>query len=495
MYSNKPTGVVFIVLSIICSQVAAEPSLTIYNQDFAVVRQRLGLNLKKGVNEIQVTDITAQLEPDSVILRDSEGRRAIRILEQNYRADPVSQGLLLSSYEGKEIDFLVINDDGSAKIVRGRIIRSGYIPIASRYGSRYRRTENVISQPVIEVDEQLRFSLPGEPLFPSLSDDNILKPTLGWLLQADTDGMLDAELGYITSGMSWEADYSMLAEGTDDTIDMIGWVTIENRSGKTFENANIKLMAGDVSKIREARYGGMGGYGGGMEAAYDESVTEQAFEDFHLYTLNRPTTLRDSQTKQVEFLRAEGVKAPRIYVYDGSKLSRRPRNADTNQVLYERNYGTNSNPKVWIMRELKNSKDNNLGISLPKGRMRFYRKDDDGQLEFTGENVIDHMPEDETVRLYTGNAFDLIGDRIRTDYQIETSRQTLDESFEIKVRNHKKSEAVEVRVVEHLYRWSSWEILQKSQDFTKTDSRTIEFHLNVQPGGEKTVTYKVRYSW
>ncbi len=497
MYYNRLAGVVFFILIVICCPVLAEPSITIYNQDFAVVRERLSLNLKKGINEVHLTDITAQLEPDSVILRDPEGKHAIQILEQNYRADPVSQGLLLSLYEGKEIDFLITNNDGSIKTVRGMIIRSGYTPVTGRYGFRNRRnSEDEISQPVIEVDKQIRFSLPGEPLFPSLADDTILKPTLHWLLQADNDGALDAELGYITSGMSWEADYSMLAQTEDDTIDMIGWVTIENRTGKTFENVSIKLIAGDISKIRRGASGGMGGYGGAVqEEYYMLSVSEEAFEDFHLYTLIRPTTLRDSQTKQVEFLRAEGVKAEKIYVYDGTMLSRTQINYKESRIRYERDFGTGSNPKVWIVRELKNYEDNNLGIPLPKGLMRFYKKDGDGQLEFTGENTIDHMPKDETVRVYTGNAFDLVGERTRLDYKVDTSRETLDESFEIKVRNHKENEAVEIRVVEHLYRWSTWEIVQKSADFIKTDGRTIEFRITVPAGGEKVITYKVHYTW
>ena len=161
----------------------------------------------------------------------------------------------------------------------------------------------------------------------------------------------------------------------------------------------------------------------------------------------------------------------------------------------DRNYGTQSNPKVWVMREFKNSKENHLGIPLPKGRMRFYQRDDDGRLEFIGENTIDHTPRDETVRVYTGDAFDLVGERRRTDYQIDTTRNWLDEAFEIKVRNRKESGSVEIRVVEHLYRWINWQIAEKSDPFTKTDSQTIEFRVQVPAGQEKVVTYKVHYTW
>jgi hypothetical protein len=371
MNQKRCCEIAIVAVLVLDLAVMAQPPLTIYNQDFAVVRQPLSLDLQRGANEVRVTDITAHMEADSVILRDPAGKRAIQILEQNYRADPISQGLLLSLYEGKEIQFLVRKQD-TDEIVSGRIIRSGYVPHQSgmqRYGQQYAMQQRAYAygeagQPIIEVDGKLRFSLPGEPLFPALTDDTILKPTLHWVLETDKAGKLDAELSYVTGGMSWEADY-----------------------------------------------------------------------------------------------------------------------------------GTQSNPKVWVMREFKNSKENHLGVPLPRGRMRFYRRDDDGQLEFTGENLIDHTPRDETVRVYTGDAFDLVGERRRTDYRIDTERHWLDESFEIKVRNRKEQGAVEIRVVEHLYRWVNWEIVEKSDPFVKTDSQMIEFRIQVPAGKEKVATYKVHYTW
>jgi hypothetical protein len=484
---------------------AAESSLTIYNQNFAVVRESLPLDLQQGTNEVSVTDITAHLEPDSVILRDPQGRRTLQILEQNYRADPISQGLLLSLYEGKEIDFLVPKSDGQEAVVRGTIIRSGYQPHQSgmqRYGHQYAQRQAVYAygeagQPIIEVDGKLRFSLPGQPLFPSLADDTILKPTIRWVLETDTPGKLEAEFGYITGGMSWEADYSMLAQTQGEIIDVIGWVTMDNQSGRTFENARIKLMAGDVSKIQPEGYGG-GNYelATRLDDPTQAPVSERAFEEYHLYTLSRPTTLHDRETKQVEFLRAEGVQAQRLYVYDGARIDRnRYRGYSPDSLRQDRDYGTQSNPKVWVMKEFKNSQANHLGIPLPKGRMRFYQRDDDGRLEFVGENTIDHTPRDETVRVYTGNAFDLVGERRRTNYQIDVTSQCLDEVFEIKLRNRKSEGSVELRVVEHLYRWINWEIRDPSDAFTKTDSQTVEFRVPVPAGQEKVVTYKVHYTW
>ncbi len=483
---------------------AAEPSLTIYNQNFAVVREQLALNLKKGTNEIKFNDITMHLEPDSVILRDPKSKRDIQILEQNYRADPISQGLLLSLYEGKEIEFLTTEKEGQEKKIKGKIIRSGYTPrqvsplgqYANQSG--YYSTSYESSQPIIEVDGKLRFSLPGQPLFPSLTDDVILKPTLNWLIRTEESGKLDAELSYVTSGMTWAADYSMLAPVKGDKLDMIGWVTMDNQTGMTFDNAKIKLMAGDVSKIQpQLPYAQYSEVDVQLNASMllEPTVSEKTFEEYHLYTLNNPTTLRDRETKQVEFVRAGDINSKTIYVYDGARIDRNYYGYSMQNIRNNPEYGTQSNPKVWVMREFKNSKENNLGIPLPKGVLRFYRQDEDGQLEFVGENTIDHTPKDEKVRVYTGNAFDLVGERIRKDFQRSNNNDWVDESFEIKVRNHKEKDTVEIRVVEHLYRWINWEIVQKSDNFEKTDSQTIEFRVQLEPGQEKTITYKVHYTW
>jgi hypothetical protein len=490
----------------LCGVAGAEPALTIYNQNFAVVRETVPLELERGVNPaVAFTDITAHVEPDSVMLRDPAGKRDLRILEQNYRADPVSQGLLLSLYEGKTIDFLVLRGDSQKKMA-GTIVRSGYTPhvsAMSRYGQAYAHTQSARAygpsgQPIIEMDGELRFGLPGTPLFPALTDDTILKPTLNWVIEANKGGPLDAELCYVTGGMTWEASYNLVAPEKDNVLDVVGWVTMDNQSGKTFENAKIKLMAGDVSKIEEGRREAMAfrgqpmGFGGG---GMGPPVSEKAFDEYHLYTLARRSTLRDRETKQVEFLRAEGVKADRFYVYDGAKIDwRRYRGWTLESIRNDRGYGTECNPKVWAMCEFENKKSNGLGIPLPKGRTRFYRRDDDGQLEFTGENVIDHTPTDETVRVYIGSAFDLVGERRRMDYQIDHSRCTLDETFEVRLRNHKKAPIV-IRVVEHLYRGKTWEIRQPSEPFVKLDSQRIEFRLQVQPDEEATLTYAVHYTW
>jgi hypothetical protein len=461
----------------------AQPALTIYNQDFAVVRDIVSLDLKSGANPVIYSGATAQVEPDSVILRDPAGKHSLQILEQNYRNDPVSQELLLSLFEGKTIDFqseLLKDNTTVRENIPGKIVRSGYVLGGNN------------EQPIIEVNGKLQFTLPGEPLFPDLGNDTILKPAFNWLLQSDTPGKFDAEVGYITGGFDWSASYNLVSPEKGDIVDLVGWITMNNNSGKTFEDARIKLMAGDVNKIQPQNRPMLAGYARkamAMDAKEAPAVSEKAFDEFHLYSIARPTTLHDHETKQVEFVHAEKMYAPTIYVYDGAEGYR------FYGLNMDQGWGASDNKKVLVQREFKNAETNQLGIALPAGKLRFYRRDDSGQLQFVGENTIDHTPRNETVRVTTGNAFDLVGERKQTDFKVDRAEKWIDETFEIKLRNRKKDQPVEIRVVEHLYRWSNWNITAKSDDFVKKDSQTIEFRVPVKPDEEKTVTYTVHYSW
>ena len=464
---------------------SAQPALTIYNQDFAVIRETVPLDLKPGVNEVKFADVTSQVEPDSVVLRDPAGGLKLQLIEQGYRSDAVSQGLLLSLYEGKTIDFLSTDSTGGERRIRGEIVRSGYVPGG--------RTE----APIIKVDGTLRLSLPGEPLFPALADDTVLKPTLSWHLESDRPSRLNAELSYVTEGLSWSAAYNFVAPESGETVDVIGRVTMLNTRGKTFENALVKLMAGDVAKLAPT---------GRIEAfaMMDEAkalgrgaapvVTEKAFDEFHLYSLAHPLTLHDGETKQVEFMSASSVVAPVIYVYDGASYRTTAGNG--------RNYGATGNTKIWVMREFKNSGENHLGMPWPAGRLRLYRRDAaDGRLEFVGEDEVDHTPRNETVRVYTGDSFDLVGERRQTSSSNGSivsgapwlGRQDT-QSFEIKLRN-RKTVPVEIRVVEHLVAGENWEIVQNSASYVKTSATTVEFRLTVDPNVEQTLTYTAHYTW
>jgi hypothetical protein len=470
---------------------SAAPSLTIYNQNFGLVRERLPMDLAPGVNHLSFTGVTAHLEPQSLVLRDPSSQRSLQVLEQNYRNDPVTQEALLSLYEGRTIDFL--RPDGTS--VKGRIVRSGYVAPMIQYGQ---YTQPSYQQPLIEVDGSLRFGLPGQPVFPALTGDTILKPTVTWDLQTDKPGRFEAELSYVTTGMSWQADYNLIAPERGDVLDLVGWVTIDNHTGHVFDNAHIKLLAGDVNKIQPNEYRNFqmaAAKAMADEASNRPNVTEKSFDEYHMYTVARPTTLHDQEIKQVEFVRGTGITGKRLYVYDGAAI-------DWNQYQYwsaenirtNREFGTQCNKKVWVMQQFVNSAKNGLGIPLPKGKLRFYRKDSDGNLEFTGESMIDHTPKDETVRVYTGNSFDLTGERKRTNYQIDTGKDWLDESFEIRLRNHKK-EPVTFTVAERLYRGLNWRITQESHLHKKTEAQKMEFQVTVAPDTEQVVTYTVHYTW
>jgi len=453
-----------VAVALLPLSLAAGPALTIYNQNFAVVRETIPLDLKEGVNLVNFAGVTTQLEPDSVVLLDADGKVGLSILEQSYRADAASQGLLLSLNEGKTLDFLVTDQNAKEYVVKGRVIRSGY------------KAGGEAASPIIEVDGKLRFSLPGQPVFPALGDGTILQPTLSWQLNAAQAGKLDAELGYITGGMSWQAAYNFVAPEKGDQVDIVGWVTVTNNTGKTFKDATIKLMAGDVNRVQEAVSVSADPFAPKLmrTAAAAADVTEKAFDEFHLYSLPRTVTLRDQETKQVEFLRATGVTAPQLYIFDQQK------------------YGA----KVATVREFKNTKENGgLGLPLPKGRTRFYRQDSaDGRLEFVGENNIDHTAKNETVRIYTGDVFDIVAERKVTDSQSSNRNDYLEEAYEITLRN-RKADTIEVRVVEHLNRGPNWSLVQQSAPSEKTDAQTAEFRVKLKPDEEKKITYRVRYDW
>lgn len=456
----------------------ASPSLTIYNGGFAVVRDQIELPLNKGSNRVQYQDITQQLEADSVVLRSGNSKVKIRVQEQNYLANTANEALLLHHFEGKTIDFEVMRDNKPV-LVPGRIIRSGY-------------NAGDGAVPIIEMEGKTRFGLPGTPLFPALKDDTLLRPTLQWQIDSSQGGKTPLELAYITGGLSWKADYNIIANEKNDKVRLNGWVTFSNQAGKDFTNATVKLMAGDVNKIQEAapayRMRAVA-----MVADAAPAVTEKDFDEFHLYTLQNKLDLHNGETKQVEFISATDVTASKIFVYDGAA-------SYPAQPFYVRdyrndpNYGIQSNSKVWVMREFRNSANNQLGIPLPKGRVRFYQQDNDQQLEFIGENNIDHTPKEETVRLYTGNAFDIVGERERTHFESNTQNNRIKESFKITVKNRKK-EAVTVRVVEHLTRWQQWTLSKSSQESTKKDASTLEFNVPLKANEEKTVTYTVDYFW
>ena len=461
---------------------AAGPQVTIYNDGFATVKEARTLSLVEGVAEVRVEAMSRLLEPDSVMLRELAPEPfGLAILEQSFINDPLTEGLLLYQMEGQTLRFEEKREDGTVKETMGTLIRSGYVPGG---GS---------EQPIVDVDGAVRFALPGQPVFEGLDPEAFLKPALVWQIASKKSGDCPIEVAYVTAGMSWEATYGLVApaEGRDE-FDLSGWISLKNETGKNFAETEIKLIAGEVQKIREdfARQGGRRAMYA-MAAAPEQAMPEErAFDEFHLYTLPRPVQLRNNELKQVEFIRATGVKGNRYYVYN--PLVGWRHGGSVNQ---DPDYGRTADKKVGVRIEISNSETNHLGVPLPKGRLRLYRTDaQDGRREFTGENTLDHLPKNETLKLQMGNAFDLVGERKQTDFKVDTTAKRMTESIAIKLRNRKEM-PVEIRVIEPLYRGATWKIAGRSHDFEKIDAGTIEFRIPVPADGETAVDYVVQYSW
>lgn len=444
--------------------------LTVYNQNLALVKEHRTLDLKMGVNEIAFSDVAALIDPTTVLFHSVTDPEGTIVLEQNYEYDIVGAKKLLEKYVDRKIE--AITQDGTA--YAGTLL-SGAEDLILRADS------GEIT--VIKLDQVREFS------FPQLPEGLISKPTLLWQLQAARAGSHKVDVTYMTEGIDWSADYVVLLNAADTAIDLNGWVTLNNNSGASYNNAKLKLVAGDIHRAQEEFV-----YMDGMEkrmaagAAAPPSVEERAFFEYHLYEVKRPVTVKNHQTKQIEFTAASAISATKFFVYDGSQ---RPYYGYG--PVIEPVYGQTSNQKVMVMLQFKNDDVSGLGVPLPKGRVRVYKADVDGTSQFIGEDNLDHTPKDENVRLYLGDAFDIIGERKQTDFR-KLGDRSIEESYEVTVRNH-KDEAVEVRVVEHLFRWSEWEITQMSQEFAKTDAQTIEYRLNIPANGESTVNYTVRYRW
>jgi hypothetical protein len=448
-------------------------ALTVYNQGTALVRERRQFSLREGLNEVSFRDVAASIDPTSVLFHSLTDSAGTMVLEQNFEFDLVGASALLEKYLDQVI--AVVTQDGTE--YRGRLL-SGTGDIILQ-GDDGRVT-------MLSVDDIQEFT------FPELPEGLITRPTLQWRVMAERGGTHDVELTYLTGGLAWAADYVLLLSPQETSLDLDGWVTLNNTSGATFADAQLKLVAGDLQRLLQA---GMAAQEVLLEAARASAATptveQREFFEYHLYEVARPVTVRDRETKQIEFVQAAGVPAEKFFVYDGSQCGLAFWYcAFAGYPQMDPGYGVASNPKVMVMIEFDTEQ---VDADLPAGRVRIYQEDVDGAALLVGEDRLDHTPKGENVRLYIGDAFDIVGERVQTDFRTPGSH-SLEETFEITLRNH-KDESVEVRVVEHLFRWSEWRILEASQDYEKIDSSTIEFRVRVAPEGEATVRYTVRYNW
>ncbi len=441
---------------------------------YGVIKVVRKVAVPKGVGELAFTDVAAWIDPTTVSFNDLDDAKTT-VLEQNFQFDLVSPSKLMEKFLGREISLAVAMGEGVSN-VRGTLL-------SANQGSVVLQTaEGVKIVPMAGAQLQLG-ELPGGLL---------TKPTLVWKLASESGGEHLVRTTYQTAGMTWRSDYNIVINGSDTRGDITAWVTLMNLSGASYEGAELKLVAGDVHKVQaQPMIAGRAMRMEAMAMADAAGFQEKEFADFHLYTLPRRTDVLQNSTQQIAlFPPVSGFKVKRELVFDFTGGMGAP-----GQPILDRDFVIASKAKPSILVSFENKKDNSLGMPLPKGKIRVYKEDpSDGTLEFIGEDLIDHTPRNETVKIRLGEAFDVVGERIRSDFTIDNAARRMTETFKIELRNQ-KSAAQKVRVIERPYRWTNWEITAKNTEFAKLDSGTIAFEVDVPSEGARTIEYTVRYSW
>ena len=447
---------------------------------YGVVKEVRRIALPEGAGEVRLTDVAEFIDPTTVSFADIDAPDSTAVLEQSFEFDLVSPQKLIERYVDREIRLREETKDESGKDVE--VWTTGTVLSASG------------GQVVLQTADGLRFVPSNHPgiRLPALPDGLITRPTLVWKVASDVAGTRPIRTTYQTGGLTWRADYNLVLSPDDTKADVSAWVTLMNLSGASYRNARLKLIAGDVQRI-QAPAAPMQLMERARGAKQGAAFEEKAFFEYHLYTLPRRTDIPQNATQQIALFPSIGAAdVEKVLVYFGLPEAAGWRFATPPT---DRNLGSQSNPKIDVYVKLDNSEGNQMGMPLPKGKVRVYKRDDaDGTLEFVGEDLIDHTPRDETVLIKLGQAFDVVGERTQTDFDVDTGRKEIQETYRIQVRNH-KDEDVKVIVREVLFRWASWEIVEQSDELEKVDSRTIHFPVVVPARGEKTVTYRVRYRW
>lgn len=455
---------------------SSEPKLS----GWAVVKLRQYVQLPEGVSEVRIRDVAADIIPSSVSFKSLTDTEHTTVLDQNFLYDLASVATIIGRYVDHKV-VLVGEKDGV--FLEGTLLNS-------------KADEGQLLQ-LANVKEPLRLAQFNELRLPALPEGLVTKPTLLWKIKAQKAGRHLAEITYLADHITWRADYTLVIPDKEDKFNFSGWATIQNESGATYTQARLKLMGGDVQRLQEqpAR-------GGAMACPFSATAQnekaiqrfiEKSFFEYHLYTLGRPTTIPDRSSKQIElFAPATDVPCRRVYVYEGARVPEQYRHRS--QPVDE-SFGVPTNTKVDVYLEFKNDEKNRLGMPLPAGNVRVYLRDPDDQTaEFIGEDEIEHTPKDEKVRLRLGEAFDIAAERRQTNFNVNVDEKWMTESFEIRLRNHKREE-VTVYCHEELYRWVNWKIEPASHPFEKLNARKVRFAVAVPPGGESVLTYTVRYNW
>ena len=448
-------------------------AVTVYNEGTALIRDQRTLTLEEGINRVNFRDVAATIDPTSVRMVSLSDPEGTVVLEQNYIYDLVNGSALLARYLDETINITAA--DGT--VYTGELL-SG------------RGNEAILRTAAGEV-VVIRLHDVRDIRFPALPDALITRPTLQWLLHSSAAGEQQVKLTYLAGGMNWTADYNLLLSEDESSLDLAGWVTLNNHSGRAFADARLKLVAGDINRIqpqvmmaemREEAFDMAGRGGGGVE--------QRALFEYQLYEVERDVTVGNNETKQIEFVNSSDIAAHSFYVFDKSPHF----GAYYSPIDYPEGYGVDTSDDVQTYLEFNTGEESGLGADLPAGRIRVYQQDVDGAGLLIGENLIDHTPEGEDVQVLLGTTFDLVGERTQSRFAT-ISRDVVQESFEIRLRNRKDEETVEIRVPERLYRWSDWEIIDSSAPFVKIDSSTIEFRVEIKPDAEAVLSYTVQYTF
>jgi len=445
------------------------PAVTVYNQDFGVVRATHTFEIPVGVSAVTLKDVAAKIDPTSVLFF-CPPQAGCEVLEQNFNYDLVSVGKLLGKMLDQPVE--VVTEGG--KLYAGTLLAfdDGRLTLAGDDGIQILYLE----------DEYQAIRLPRLP------DGLMLEPALVWRVSREQDGTVPVEVAYQTAGLNWQADYNVLVRPDERRLDITAWVTLTNTSGAAYPEANLKLVAGDVHKVKAEEEAPliMERMAGAMEApAPPPGFEERQFAEYHLYELGRPTTIRENQSKQIELFSAHDVGYSVAYEFAQNNRPSRGR-----YMPYPPSEGGEMTPLAIVL-TVPNTQENQLGLPIPAGNVRLYQRDRLGDEHFVGDDTVDHTPKDEELSLTVGRSFDVLGSRRMTD-QNRISRLAHTESYEVAIRNHKDS-PVAVRVLEQLHGRMNWKIQEASMDWTKKGFQTILFEFELDANAERKITYTALY--
>ncbi|WP_404809796.1 DUF4139 domain-containing protein [Methylobacillus caricis] len=441
-------------------------AVTIYNGDLALVKDQRKVQLKTGFNSLALRDVSAQILAETALLRSLNGN--LRILEQNFDYDLLSPEKLLEKYVGKTVEVIKTSPATGAESSEQAQV------LATNNGT------------VLKIGNRIETGIPGRIAYPDVPSNLRDRPTLVVQLQNQGTGTQDIELSYLTGGLGWKADYVAQLNPAEDKLDLSGWVTLSNTSGTAYHNARLQLVAGDVNRIQPPRPMPMAVMRKNeMMMADAASMAEESLLEYHLYSLDRSTTIAENQTKQVALLSATAVPVRKELVLRGANYYYQSSQGNLGQKL-----------KVGVYIEFDNKESARLGMPLPKGIMRVYKQDSQGNAQFIGEDNIDHTAKNETVRLKLGESFDVTADKKQTDFKKlpnpAKDNSQFESAYEIVLKNAKK-EAITVNVVEPIP--GDWKILQQSHPSNKSSSSTASWNISIPAESSTTLTYRTQVKY